>query len=45
MVHSKESIARNIESGIFVERKKTISGKYEKRIILKKGITKALFIK
>ncbi len=40
MVRTKESLRRNIDSGIFVERKKRLNLNYDKRVVNKDGSTK-----
>jgi hypothetical protein len=39
LIKTKESLRRNLDAGVLTERGKTISGKYEKRIILADGNT------
>jgi len=45
LVKTKEGLRRGLEPGILIERKKEISGKYEKRIILADGSTKPIILK
>lgn len=39
LIKTKESLRRNLDAGVLTERKKTITGKYDKRIVLFDGET------
>jgi hypothetical protein len=45
MVRTKESLRRNIESGVFENKEKTLNLKYDKRKVNKDGTTKPLVLK
>jgi DNA polymerase type B, organellar and viral len=42
MIKTREGLRRNLDTGNFVIKKKTLSGNYDKRIVLKNGQTKPI---
>ena len=44
LVNTKEAIRRGLNAGVLIKREKTISGKYDKRIVEKDGTTKPIIL-
>lgn len=44
LVNTKEALRRGLEPGILIERKKVISGKYDKRVVLPNGETEPIIL-